>query len=75
MLESSNLVSAIFLCLAAHYIFNIQYHPKAKDVWEFVQENVLNISSKGSKKRNATSSTHFSGIIRMHGSIHGADEC
>lgn len=68
MMESSNLISAIFLCLAAHYIFNIQYHPKAKDVWEFIQENVLDISSKGNKKRNATSSTHFSGIILMHSS-------
>lgn len=60
---------AIFLCLAAHYVFNIEYHPKAKDVWEFIQENVLDISSKGNKKRNATSSTHFSGIKRMHSSF------
>ena len=65
MMESSNLISAIFLCLAAHYIFNIEYHTKAKDVWEFLQENVLKVSSKGHKKRNATSTT---GIIRMHSS-------
>ena len=66
MMESSNLVSALFLCLAAHYIFNIQYHPKAKDVWEFIQENIANVSSKGTKRRNVTSCTHFSGILRMH---------
>ncbi len=66
MMESSNLVSALFLCLAAHYIFNIQYHPKAKDVWEFIQMNMAKVSSKGTKKRNVTSCTHFSGIIRMH---------
>ena len=66
MLESSNLTSAIFLCLAAHYIFNVQYHPKSKDVWEFIQENVAGISSKALKKRNATSSTHFSCIVRMY---------
>lgn len=74
MLESSTLISAIFLCLAAHYIFNVEYHLKCKDVWEFIQENVAGILSKGKKKRNATSSTHFNGIVRMHSANAGATD-
>jgi hypothetical protein len=26
MLECSNLISAIFFCIGAHYIFNLNYH-------------------------------------------------
>ena len=28
MMETSNIVAAIFFCVAAHYIFNLSYHPK-----------------------------------------------
>ena len=28
MLESSSIISAIFFALAAHYVFNLSYHPK-----------------------------------------------
>ena len=27
MMECSNIVAAIFYCVAAHYIFNLSYHP------------------------------------------------
>lgn len=29
MLECSNIVAAIFFCIGAHYIFNLNYHPKS----------------------------------------------
>lgn len=29
MLECSNIMAAIFLCIGAHYIFNLNYHPKS----------------------------------------------
>lgn len=29
MLECSNIVAAIYFCIAAHYIFNLNYHPKS----------------------------------------------
>lgn len=29
MLECSNITSAIFFCIGAHYIFNLNYHPKS----------------------------------------------
>ena len=29
ILECSNIVAAIFFCIGAHYIFNLNYHPKS----------------------------------------------
>ena len=37
-MESSNLVAAVFYLLSAHYIFNVQYHPKAKELLTFLRE-------------------------------------
>lgn len=64
MLESGNLVAAIFYCLAAHYIFNLTYHKKSGDVWLFVQERVMGLPSKPGVKRLPSSIAHFSGIQR-----------
>lgn len=63
MLESGNLVAAIFYCLAAHYIFNLIYQ-KSGDVWLFVQERVMGLPSKPGVKRLPPSTAHFSGIQR-----------
>ncbi len=65
MMETSTIMSAIFFCIAAHYIFNLSYHPKAGDVWVFIQEKVLGIPSKTGVKRHPSSMTHFSGISRV----------
>lgn len=77
MMESSNLVTAIFNLLAAHYVLNLAYHPKAKDVLTFLQEKILGIPSSDEKTKtkqrlNPLSSCHVSGIVRyMNG--HGED--
>ncbi len=65
MIETSNIVAAIFFCVAAHYVFNLTYHRKSGDVWLFVQEKVLNLPSKPGVKRNPSSTSHFSGISRI----------
>ena len=65
MMESSNPVTAIFNLLVSHYVFNLAYHPKAKDMLTFIQERMLGISSdtKVEKKSiNPLSSSHVSGI-------------
>ena len=69
MMESSNLVTAIFNLLAAHYVLNLAYHPKVKDLLTFLQEEVLGVPSsddKGKAKQRLTalSSCHVSGITR-----------
>ena len=66
ILESSSLQSAIFLCLAAHYILNLEYHAKGRDVWLFIQEKILQLPTKrkGTKVSPSTS-THFSGITHL----------
>ena len=63
ILESSNIFGAVFYWIAAHYIFNVQYHPKVSSVLLFLQEKVLSLPSK-SMRRTPTFMTHVSGISR-----------
>ena len=63
MLESNNLVTAIFLGVVAHYL---EYHPKIRDFWLFLQGRVLNVPSKPGTKRHPSSSSHFAGIGREY---------
>ena len=37
-MESTNLPSAVFFCIAAHYVFNLAYHKKTTDFWQFIEE-------------------------------------
>ena len=74
MMESTNIVAAIFFCIAAHYIFNLSYHPKTGDVWLFIQEKVLGIPSKAGVKRHPSSTSHFSGISRIYASANADNQ-
>ena len=73
MMESSNVVSAVFLCIAAHYIFNLSYHRKSGDVWLFIQEKILHLQSKAGLKPHPSTVSNFSGIQRVFDSIQDAD--
>ena len=78
ILECSSLESAIFLCVASHYFLNLEYHPKAKDVWLFIQEKVLQLTTKSRKGTKTylspTTSAHFSGISRFFESMEETGE-
>ena len=50
VLECRSLNSALFIMLATHYAFNIEYHPKIKDVLYFLQEKVLGYPDLKMKK-------------------------
>lgn len=63
IMESSSLVTAFFFLFCAHYIFNVQYHPKASEVMTFVQEKVLALPTM-KYKRSPSVLSHISGIIR-----------
>ena len=41
LIECKSIERAIFTVLAAHYAFNIEYHPMVKDVLYFLQEKVF----------------------------------
>ena len=66
MMESSNLVMAIFNLLAAHYVLNLAYHPKGKDLLTFLQEKVLGVpsSDEKSKAKQRLTACHVSSITR-----------
>lgn len=63
MLESSNIFAAVFHLLCTHYIFNLQYHPKGRELLTFLQEKVMHLSST-KYKRSPTVVSHISGISR-----------
>ena len=69
MMESSNVVAAVFFCIAAHYIFNLTYHRKTGDFWPFIQEKILGLPSKAGVKQNPSITSHFSGIARVFDSV------
>ena len=73
ILESSNIFGAVFYWMAAHYIFNVQYHPRASSVLLFLQEKVFSLPSN-SVRRTPTFMTHVSGIARMKEESSSADE-
>ena len=63
LIEVSNTVGAIFYLLAAHYVFNVAYHNKAKDVLLFLQSKVFTLPCTDGK-RSATNMAHKTGIVR-----------
>ena len=66
-LECSNIVGAVFYLIAAHYVFNIDYHNKAHDALLFIQENFLALpSSSARSKKGLNSSSHIQGIQRFY---------
>lgn len=52
--EVSDIAKGIFILLALHYIYDIQYHPRLKDFYLFFEENFLNINAPSNFKKSAT---------------------
>ena len=73
MLETHSFTSAVFAVIAAYYVFNLSYHNKCTDFWTFIQEYVLDLPAKGSKK-SPTSAVHSAGIKRIFTEDHKEDE-
>ena len=44
VLECRSIDSALFLLIAAHFVFNIEYNSKVKDVLYYFQDKVLGLS-------------------------------
>ena len=49
MIECNSVMSSLFTLFAVHYVFNIQYHSRLKDLFQFLEEKVVSIKS-GAKK-------------------------
>lgn len=50
LLECKSLESAIFILVASHYVFNIEYHSMVKDVFCFLEEKVFGFADTSVKK-------------------------
>ena len=68
MLECNNVMTALFLLLASHYVFNLSYHHKVMDFFLFLQERVAGITSvtSGKQKRNPVANSHVIGVARIY---------
>ena len=52
LLQSSSLLAALFVLFAVHYVFNMEYYPKVKDFYLFLQNNLFNIKDSASHSTN-----------------------
>ena len=59
VVECSGLVCAMYTLLITHYVFDLGYHPKAKDYYMFL-EHLLDIS--GTEKKSANFLSTMTGI-------------
>ena len=46
VVECADLLKALFMLLAVHYVFDISYNERVKDFFLFLQEKVMNISDE-----------------------------
>ena len=51
--------------MAAQYIFNLSYHPKAEDFWLFLQEKVFDLPSndRGTMKLSPSTTTGITHVF------------
>jgi len=58
VLTCCHLLSAIFTLFAVHYVFDIEYHPKAKDFYLLLEEKMFGI-----KRGGVTHSVNYVNIV------------
>lgn len=56
-IKCADVISALFVVFAYHYIFNISYHPKLNDLYTFMQEKIFGIP--GDQKRKSPNLSSF----------------
>ena len=72
--QNENFVFAVYL-VASHYVFNLSYHCKARDVLLFIQEMLLGLPtqpatcSKTTKKGTNSASLHIQGIQKYYADL------
>ena len=62
--ECRSFVNAIYLMLVSHYVFDIEYNARAKDVLFFLQENMLGLQDP--KFRKSANYSSVSSAILCH---------
>ena len=72
VMESSNIVAAMFYLMAAHYVLNLGFHLRARDFFTFTQEKVLGLPRDESNKKNSESPlilSHTAELVKVFNSI------
>ena len=63
-MECRNIVIATFILMSMHYVFNIEYHPKIRDLLYFLQEYMLGL--KDSTHKSSAQYQSFTAAIRCY---------
>lgn len=50
LLECKDISNALFHLVCTHYVFNMSYHVRAKDVLHFIEDKILHIKDTTVKK-------------------------
>ena len=50
LIECRSIHSAIFTLLAVHFVFNLEYNPRVKDVLHFLHQDVMGFSNSTYRK-------------------------
>ena len=70
ILETNSLPLAVFNLFASHYVFNLEYHVKAREFFIFLQDKVFEQPlGRTQFKKSATVSIHTSGIVKSYKAI------
>ena len=49
-IEVTDLLKGLFVLFALHYIFDLEYNPRLKDFYSFVEDKLLRLPSQSCKK-------------------------
>ena len=63
LLKCQSISTAVLLLLSVHYIFNIEYNPKIRDVLFFIQEYMLGLNNE---TRKSAAYLSFTSAISCH---------
>ena len=76
IMECRDIVTALFLLLAAHYIFNLSYHAKVNELMRFLQEKVAGIQSDEAAKKikSPVATSHIQRISSVYDSMKDKDD-
>ena len=65
-MKCDNIASAIYFLLASHYVFNMDYHTKIKDLMNFIASKVGTLTISEKFKYSPNAGTHATGICRVY---------
>lgn len=61
-METNSLFDAIYALVAVHYVYNVVYHSRVRNLFLFLEEKMLKLTSIYRSSKNANYETVVTGI-------------